>query len=70
MSAEDANIRRPSPPRFSFSLSFPSWRQPLILTVFVLFVQEYGRKHVSELAEGQGEGQGEWQGGPYSIVQE
>ena len=40
------------------------------LTVFVLFVQEYGRKHVSELAEGQGEGQGEWQGGPYSIVQE
>ena len=74
MSAEDANIRRPSPPRFSFSLSFPSWRQPLILhfnlTVFVLFVQEYGRKHVSELAEGQGEGQGEWQGGLYSIVQE
>ena len=40
------------------------------LTVFVLFVQEYGRKHVSELAEGQGEGQGEWQGGLYSIVQE
>ena len=55
MSAEDANIRRPSPPRFSFSLSFPSWRQPLILhfnlTVFVLFVQEYGRKHGSELAD-------------------
>ena len=73
MSAEDANIRRPSPPRFSFSLSFPSWRRSSCyfnLNVFVLFVQEYGRKHGSELAEGQGEWQGEWQGGPYSIVQE
>ena len=40
------------------------------LTAFVFIVQEYGRKHVGELAEGQGEGQGEWQGGLYSIVQE
>ena len=42
----------------------------LILTAFVLFVQEYGRKHVGKLAEGQGEGQGKGQGGLYSIVPE
>ena len=36
----------------------------------MLFVQEYGRKHVGKLAKGQGEGQSEGQGGLYSIVQE
>ena len=74
MPAGDANARRLSPPRFLSSYHFLLGGNRsscyFNLTVFVLFVQEYGRKHVSELAEGQGEGQGEWQGGLYSIVQE
>ena len=61
------------PPIISF-LAATAHLATFNLTAFVFIVQEYGRKHVGELAEGQGEGQGEWQGewqgGLYSIVQE
>ena len=72
MPAGDANARRRKPPRFLSSYHFllGGHLATFNLTAFVFIVQEYGRKHVGVLAEGQGEGQGEWQGGLYSIVQE